>query len=323
MIPQEWLLEAEKRIRPTALVTPITEDPRRGIFLKWENRQMTGSFKLRGALNKVLSLEPWERERGLVTCSAGNHGQGVAVAARQTGSRVIVFASNHAVPAKLEAMQHLGAEIRLVDGGYALAEKTARNFAETEGMTFISPYNDVQVIAGQGTIGLELSRQLPEIGSSWEVYIPVGGGGLLSGIASWFVSVDSKPRIIGVQSEASPYFNALFTRGSQEGVVETESIADGLAGEVEAGSVTIPLVRRLADEVRLVTEEEIINAIRLCWQEYGERIEGSAATALAAAVKSQDPELTKVVIISGGNIQPEMFVQICGGIEHSPQAGVS
>lgn len=323
MIPHEWLLEAEMRIRPSALVTPITEDPRRGIFLKWENHQVTGSFKLRGALNKVLSLEPWEREKGLVTCSAGNHGQGVAVAARRTASRVIVFASNHAVPAKLEAMQHLGAETCLVDGGYALAEKTARLFAETQGMTFISPYNDVQVIAGQGTIGLELSSQLPSIGSDWEIYIPVGGGGLLSGIASWFAASESKPRIIGVQSEASPYFQALFVHGSQEGVAETESIADGLAGEVEAGSITIPMVRKLADEIRLVTEEEITSAIRFCWQEYREKIEGSAAVALAAAVKSRDSDSKKVVIISGGNIQPEVFARICGEHETSPQVGAA
>ncbi|TLM97333.1 pyridoxal-phosphate dependent enzyme, partial [bacterium] len=150
MIPQEWLREAHCRIRPTVITTPVTEDPQRGLFLKWENHQVTGSFKIRGALNKVLCLEPWERTRGLVTCSAGNHGQGVALAGQQTASRVIVFASDHAVSAKVNAMRQYGAEVRLVNGGYALAEKTAREFAETEEMTFVSPYNDGQVIAGQG-----------------------------------------------------------------------------------------------------------------------------------------------------------------------------
>lgn len=317
MIPLEWLLEADRRIRPTALVTPVTEDPRRGIFLKWENHQATGSFKLRGALNKVLDLELWERQRGLVTCSAGNHGQGVAVAARQTGSRVIVFASDHAVPAKLEAMKQLDAEIHLVNGGYALAERTAREFARAEEMTFVSPYNDGQVIAGQGTIGLELARQLPEMDADFEVYIPVGGGGLLSGIAASLTNQKSRPRVIGIQSEASSYFHALFTRGSQDGVLETESIADGLAGEVEEGSITIPLVRQLADEIRLVSEDEIKEAIRLCWKEYHEKIEGSAAAALAGALKSTSKN-KKVVILSGGNIQPELFEQICKWDDSTP-----
>jgi threonine dehydratase len=311
MIPHEWLLAADSRIRPTALVTPVTEDPRKGIFLKWENHQLTGSFKLRGALNKILTLEPWERERGLVTCSAGNYGQGAAVAANQTKSRLIIFASAHAVPAKIKAMQALGAEVRLVAGGYELAEQIAQEFASKEQMTFVSPYNDGQVIAGQGTICLELARQISDVNAETEIYIPVGGGGLLSGVASVFQDSSNKPKIIGVQSEASPFFHELFTRGSQEGVVETESLADGLAGRVQEGSITIPMVLQLADEILLVSEEDIRLAIRWCWQEYTEKIEGSAATALAAALNSPRSSSKKVVILSGGNIQPEVFEQIC------------
>ena len=321
MIPQEWLLAADQRIRPTALITPITEDPRRGIFLKWENHQVTGSFKLRGALNKVLTLEPWERERGLVTCSAGNHGQGVALAAQQTGSNVIVFASDHAVPSKINAMQRYGADVRLVNGGYELAEKLSREFAENEGMTFISPYNDGQVIAGQGTIGLELMRQLPNLDSIREIYIPVGGGGLISGIASAYSGLENRPRLIGVQSQASPFFHALFYHGTQQGVLEKESIADGLAGAVEEGSLTIPLVMEMVDEIQLVSESEIRQAIRFCWQQYQERIEGSAATALAAALKSPFTTTDRVVVISGGNVQVEEFDRILGEHAHAQEDG--
>ncbi len=312
MIPQEWLQAAMARIRPTAIVTPITEDPQRGFFLKWENRQVTGSFKLRGALNKVVSLEDWERKRGLVTCSAGNHGQGVALAARQTGSEVIVFASDHAISAKVEAMRNLGADVRLVNGGYALAEKTARDYAAQHSMTFISPYNDGQVIAGQGTIGLELIDQIHNLATVESIYIPVGGGGLLSGIASAFAGLENRPRVVGVQSEASLYMHALFYSGTQDGVSETPSIADGLAGAVEEGSITIPLVQELADEIMPISEEEIERAIRFCWNTYHEIIEGSAAAALAGALRAEHRTESKIVVISGGNIQPEEFNRICG-----------
>ncbi len=311
MIPQEWLREANRRIRPTVITTPVTEDPQRGLFLKWENHQVTGSFKLRGALNKVLCLEPWERTCGLVTCSAGNHGQGLALAGQQTASRVIVFASDHAVPSKVDAMRQYGADVRLVNGGYALAEKTARDFAEAEEMTFVSPYNDGQVIAGQGTIGLELLEQIQNFDRIQSIYIPLGGGGLVSGVAAALDALDNRPRIIGVQSEASPYFHSLFYSGSQDGVVEKESIADGLAGAVEEGSITIPMVRQLADEILLVSEVEIERAVRFCWRTYHEKIEGSAAVALAAALQLPQPESKKVVILSGGNIQPEVFERIC------------
>src|SRR5512133_61419 len=160
MIPSDWLDLATRRLQGQVEQTPLTYDPQLDLFIKWENRQVTGSFKIRGALNKVLSLEPWEQQRGLVTASAGNHGQGVALAARQVGARAIVFASNHAVPAKVEAMRALGAEVRQVPGGYELAEQTGLKFAVEQGKTWVSPYNDAQVIAGQATIGLEILEQL-------------------------------------------------------------------------------------------------------------------------------------------------------------------
>jgi threonine dehydratase len=327
MIPYEWLEQAAARIAPHIHKTPLSYDTERGLYLKWENRQVTGSFKIRGALNKILSLQGWERERGLVAASAGNHGQGVALAGRLVGAKVIVFASDHAVPAKVEAMRSLGAEVRLARGGYGEAEQAGLEYARSHGATWVSPYNDGQVIAGQGTLGLEILEELPAgIRATW--LVPAGGGGLISGVGAALFAARSAThpgplpegervgpnihRLLGVQSEASPFLDAIFHTGTQEGVVELPSLADGLAGPVEAGSLTIPLARRYADDFVLVSEAEIAEAIAFAWKHYGERIEGSAATALAAALTGKVPARPAVVIISGGNIQKEVHEGIVG-----------
>lgn len=305
MIPSSWLLDAEQRISPYILKTPLTWDAELGLFLKWENRQITGSFKLRGALNKTLSLQPWEFRRGLVTASAGNHGQGLAYAGRLVGAPVIVFASEHAVESKIDAMRRLGADVRLVPGGYAEAEAAGIAFAQDQAATWVSAYNDGAVIAGQGTLGLEalqqLSGSLPE---AWVV--PVGGGGLISGIAAALDQVKPRPHLIGVQSTASPYFHSIFHHGSQAQVVELPSLADGLSGAVEEGAVTIPIVQRYVEDILLVSEEQIAEAIRFAWEMYRECIEGSAAVTLAAYLAGKIKFRTALLIFSGGNIQPEL-----------------
>lgn len=315
MIPLSWLREAETRIAPTIRVTPLTFDPENKIYIKWENHQVTGSFKLRGALNKILTLQPWERERGIVAASAGNHGQGVALAARMTGAKAIVFASEHAVPAKIQAMQALGAEVRLVPGGYGEAEQAAIEFAASSGATWVSPYNDGQIIAGQGTLAREILAQLPDArGFTW--LVPAGGGGLLAGIGAALKAdgeqggQPSTAKLVGVQSIASPFMHQLYHAGSQEGVLELPSLADGLSGPVEANSLTIPLIRKYADDLVLVTEQEIRSAIRFAWQHYGERIEGAGAVSLAAVISGKVSTTPAVVIISGGNIQAELHQQI-------------
>jgi threonine dehydratase len=310
MIPQEWLAQAASRLNDRIDKTPLLYDNKNDIYLKCENRQRTGSFKLRGALNKVLSLAEWERQQGIVTASAGNHGQGVALAARETGTQVIVFASQHAVPAKLEAMRTLGAEVRLVGGGYAQAEQAALAFAAHTRLTWVSPYNDGQVIAGQGTLGFELVEQIPA-GVSCSVITPVGGGGLISGVGAAIEFTGRKHRLIGVQSEASPFMHSLYKTGSQEYVLETDSLADGLAGMVEPGSITIPMVQKYVQEFVLVTEEEIAQSIAYSWYHYGEKIEGSAAASLAAVLSGKYVKRPAVIILSGGNIQPELHNQIC------------
>lgn len=311
MIPRDWVKAAGERLRGRVRRTPVSFDDALGCYLKWENLQETGSFKLRGAMNKVLTLQPWEREQGLVAASAGNHGQGVAVAARLMGARAVVFASEHAMPSKLDAMRALGAEVHLVPGGYAEAESAGKQFAEQQGMIWISPYNDAQVIAGQATVGLELLDELPaqELEA---IVVPVGGGGLISGVGLVLDQLPAghRPRLIGVQSEASPYFHAILKSGSQDGVVEQESLADGLAGRVEDGSITIPMVRAMVDDVILVSEVEIEQAIAAAWKRYGAVIEGSAATALAAALSGKFAHRPAALILSGGNIQPEIHRQL-------------
>lgn len=309
MIPTNWLEDAAERIAPYIRRTPITYIPQQDLFVKWENQQVTGSFKVRGAFNKILCLEEWERAQGLVTASAGNHGQGVAMAGKKVGAKVTVFASEHAVPAKIEAMRALGAQVILIPGGYGDAEKAGLEYAKTSGAVWISPYNDGQVIAGQGTLGIEIYRDLPPLRESTWV-IPAGGGGLVSGIGAALEDINPHPHLVAAQSEASPFLCSLFQHTTQDGVIELDSLADGLAGPVEPGSLTIPLVRQYVDEFVLVSENEIARAIAFCWQQYSEKIEGSAAAALAAVLFNKVKSRPAVVLISGGNIQPELHAEI-------------
>lgn len=322
MLPYVWLEAAAGRIAPYIRKTPLTHDHTQDLYLKWENHQVTGSFKARGALNKILALQPWERQAGLVAASAGNHGQGVALAGQITGAPVIIFASEHAVPAKLAAMRALDAELRLVPGGYGEAEQAGLAYAAESGASWVSPYNDGLVIAGQGTLGLEILAELPDqAGFTWVV--PVGGGGLIAGIGAALRAGAhaGRARLVGVQSQASPFFYTIFQHGSQAGVVELPSLADGLAGPVEDGSLTIPLVRRSVDDFVLVSEADIAHAVAYAWRQYGEVIEGSAAAALAAVLAGKITGRPALVVISGGNIQPELhqnLARLTAGPDETP-----
>jgi threonine dehydratase len=309
MLPATWLTQAAERIQPHIVHTPLTYDAANDLFVKWESYQVTGSFKARGALNKALSLQAWEYAAGLATASAGNHGLGVALAARLTGCPATVFVPEQAVPLKVQAIQALGAQVRFTPGGYAESELAARQFAAVEGAAWISAYNDGQVIAGQATIALEALAELPQPDSlTW--IVPVGGGGLAAGIGAALGSFSPGARVIGVQAANSPFFHALYRGAPQDGVVESPTLADGLAGAIEDHSITIPLARRYLEEIVLVSEAEIIAAIRYAWEHYGEPLEPSAAAALAAALSGKIPRRPAVVIASGGNIQPELLSQI-------------
>jgi threonine dehydratase len=309
-IPDIWFQQALDRIRPHIVTTPLTRDRDRGLFLKWENHQVTGSFKARGALNKVLALEEWERRAGLVAASAGNHGQGVALAAQLTGTTAEIYVPSDAVPAKVDAVRQLGGVLSFIGGGYGDVEAAAKKYAREAGKTFISPYNDAQIIAGQGTIALEVAKQLEaqygvsarDLGA-W--VLPVGGGGLICGCAAALKTLGVGPTMRGVQPAASAFTFNLFHRGSQAGVEDNPTLADGLSGAIDEESITIPLMREFVDDIATVEEADIERAISLAWSTYGEKLEGSAAAALADALSGKIKDGPWVVVLTGGNIQPQ------------------
>ena len=299
--------QAGLRLRAHVRQTPLIYDPATGIWLKCENEQLTGSFKLRGALNRCLLLTPAELGRGLVAASAGNHGQGVAYAARLLGARATIVVPADAIECKVEGIRSLGADVRMVRGGYAVAESEGERLAAASGGVWISPYNDPEVIAGQGTVGLEIECQWgdAQLGGPAEVYVPVGGGGLAVGIGA---ALDGfRIRVIGVLPEASPYLHSYFHTGSMEGVVERPTLADGLSGPVEAGSITLALVPRYVDDMVLVSESEIRAAMKWAWSR---RIvaEPSAAVALAACLRQ--PSGTRLAVLSGGNVDARLWQEV-------------
>jgi threonine dehydratase len=310
MIPNEWLIEARQRLEGKVLRTPLIHDRDASIFLKLENLQITGSFKIRGALNRILTLSEDERA-WVVTASAGNHGLGVAYAIRLSGGKAVIFVSDHAVPQKVEAIRALGGEIREVRGGYGEAEAAAIRFAESTNGTFISPYDDPQVIAGQATVGLELIDQL-EGKSIRSVIVPVGGGGLLAGIGSALQGTGLRVKLIGVNPVESQFFFSQYTRGIQAGVEDRPTLADGLAGAINPSAITIPILKNLEASIITIEEPAIQEAVQTIWKKYDQKVEGSSAIALAAI--AQDPSIEKpaIVILTGGNIQQEVFSGLVG-----------
>lgn len=314
MIPQKWLKAASQRLNGKIHRTPLTHDAERGLYIKWENKQKTGSFKVRGALNRALILEDWEREMGLVTASAGNHGQGVALAGQIIGAETRVFVSEDAPAVKIEAMRALGAKIELIKGGYHDAEEAGLAYAKRNDAVWISPYNDGHVIAGQGTIASEILEEVPQTAKmTW--IVPLSGGGLLSGIGAVLGTQAKDTRVVGVQVASAAFMHALFYKGTQSGIQDLPTLADGLAGAVEEKSITIPLIQKYVDEVLLVSEDEVAQAIAFAWHEYGEKIEGAGAVGLAAVLSKKVAQEQSVIIISGGNIQPEVHAEILGRYE--------
>lgn len=310
MIPNEWIYESANRIQGKIDKTPISFVPELNAYLKWENEQKTGAFKIRGALNKILTLAPWEQERGLVAASAGNHGLGVAYAANLVGAKATVFIPEETAKNKEEAIVGYGATIYKIKGDFSQAELEAQLFAVKKGSTWISPYNDGQIIAGQSTLGLELIEQISPFDAD-ACLVPVSGGALISGIGLAFKSKGLNIKLIGVQAENSAYFHSLYHFGSIKNVFETKSVADGLTGGVEKNSITIPLVRSMADNFVLVTEEEIEHAIAYVWYHYNILIEGSAAVPIAAIINKKVNVKKPILILTGSNIQKKYHHNIC------------
>jgi threonine dehydratase len=308
------ILEAEVRIRPQVPVTPLDVSPVLSaslgceVLLKCEHLQPTGSFKVRGAANKVLVLDEAVRRAGVITASTGNHGQGVARAGALAGVAVTVYVGSATAPQKLAAIRALGAEVVIIDGPPIDAELEARRQAEIQGKTYISPYNDLDVIAGQGTIGVELARQSPELAA---VFVSVGGGGLISGIGTALKHLNPRTRIVGVWPENSPCMLAALKAGAIVDTPEFPTLSDATAGAVEAGSVTFPICGAVIDATLTVTETEIASAMRTVAQTDRWMIEGAAGVAVAGLLKSAAAYQGRKVaaVVCGRNIALDRFLR--------------
>lgn len=304
----EDVLRARERIRPYIPPTPVEEAnalPGR-VFLKLENANKTHSFKVRGALNAMLALTDEERERGVITASTGNHAQGVANAARILGVKATIIMPESAARRKILGVKRLGAEIVLFGETYDEAEEEAHRLQHERGMTYVSPYNDPDVIAGAGTIGLEILDAVKEV---QRVIVPIGGGGLISGIATVIKSRDPSIEVIGVNPLTSPeMYNLIY---DLEHTIGGESLADALPGKIEAGSITVEIVKQLVDRIVLASEEDIARAMRYMAFEQGWIAEGGGVVGIAAltngAIPPEIPEGATVIVISGGNVDGDVL----------------
>jgi threonine dehydratase len=308
----EKVVKAAQRIRPEARRTPLEHSPILSretgaiVYLKWENRQVTGSFKFRGALNKVRSLPLADVKRGAVTASTGNHGLGASLAARTQGLDLTLVLPAHVSAEKRRRLAESGT--RLLDFGENCeeAEIYARRLARDTGRIYISPYNDIEVIAGQGTIGVEVASDFP---GAQSVLVPVGGGGLVSGIAVYLRPVLGSAEILGVEPETSAFMEASLAAGRIVEIEERETVADAVAGGIEPDSITFPLCRELVHGIITVSESAIREAMSLLFETHGEMVEGAGALPLAAVLSARARfERRKIVlIVSGGNISTEAF----------------
>lgn len=278
------------------------------VFLKMENLQKTGSFKIRGAYNKIESLSAAEKGRGVIAASAGNHAQGVAYAAARAGLRATIVMPEIAPLSKIVATRGYGAEVVLAGQVYDEAFCRAQELQREQGATFIHPFDDEQVIAGQGTIGLEILRDLPDVSG---IVAPIGGGGLIAGIATAVKSLAPHVRIIGVQASGAP---AMYLSKKADHIVTTKAaftIADGIAVKVP-GSLTYEIIQRYVDEIVTVEDEEIAGTILMLLERSKVIAEGAGAVGLAAILhgKISGREKKLVAVISGGNIDVNMISRI-------------
>lgn len=310
MVTLEMIYDAQRILRDAAVVTPLIKADKiaENIYLKSENFQLTGSFKLRGAYYKIAKLTDEEASKGVIACSAGNHAQGVAVAATRRGIKSVICMPAGAPISKVEATKSYGGEVVLVPGVYDDAAKKAIELMEKEGYTFVHPFNDERVIAGQGTIGLEILQQLPDVEV---VYVPIGGGGLISGISYVIKAIKPDCKVIGVQAEGAP---SMYESIKQGGIIELEkvsTIADGIAVK-RPGEFTFEMCQKYVDEVVTVSEEEISTAILALMEKQKAVAEGAGATSLAAAMfdKAGLKGKKSVCVVSGGNIDVTILSRV-------------
>ena len=313
MLTLDKIYHAAFVLRDVARRTDLIEAPhlsRHGgqLYLKTENLQVTGSFKVRGAYYKISQLSPEERAKGVIACSAGNHAQGVALAATRMGIRSIVCMPDGAPIMKVENTKNLGAEVCLVPGTYDDAHDYAVSLQAETGMTFIHPYDDELVMAGQGTIGLEILDQLPDVQA---VVVPIGGGGLIAGVALAIKSLRPEVKVYGVQAAGAASMYDAWKAGSYRTLDRVDTFADGIAVKTP-GEQTFELIRRYVDDIVTVSEDEIAAAILALMENQKLVAEGAGATPVAAALFGKLPLAGQktVCLISGGNIDVNILSRV-------------
>lgn len=309
---------AAERIRGLVQQTPLVHSSAfsaalgANVYFKLENRQTTGSFKLRGATNRLMTLTEEQRSKGCVAASSGNHGAAVACAMQKLDTSGVIFVPQQTSTAKVDAIRAYDGEVVFFGTDGLDTEQHAREFAEQNGMYYLSPYNDDQVIAGQGTCAVEIVTQLPSVDA---VLVAVGGGGLIAGVGSVLKQHEPGIRVIGCQPEASPVMACSIDAGHIVEMQSEPTLSDGTAGGIEAGAITFPLNQAVVDEFVRVDEEQISSAMRLYMDSEDDTIEGAAGVAVAALLELEDSVYSQnvVVIICGGNISASKLEQVRSG----------
>ena len=295
-------------IRKTDVIAAPELNPDADIILKTENLQVTGSFKVRGAAYKISQLSDEEKARGVIACSAGNHAQGVALAATKAGAKSLICLPDNAPISKVEATKKYGADVCLVPGVYDDAYNKALELRDSEGYTFVHPFNDEDVIAGQGTIGLEILEQVPDVDA---VIVPVGGGGLISGVAYAIKALNPNVKVYGVQASGAPSMVNSIKEGKIKRLAYVTTIADGIAVK-EPGDLTFDIVSQYVDELVTVTDDEVAAAILALIEQQKLCAEGAGAVSVAAAMFNKVPVAGKKVVclVSGGNIDVTILSRV-------------
>jgi threonine dehydratase len=295
-------------VKKTDMVYAPKLNPGVDIYLKTENLQITGSFKIRGSYYKMSRLSKEEKAKGVIACSAGNHAQGVALAAQKNGIKSVICLPDNAPISKIEATKSYGAEICLVEGVYDDAYKKALSLRDEFGYTFIHPFDDEDVIAGQGTIALEIEDQLPGLDA---VIVPIGGGGLISGIAYTIKAINPSVKVYGVQAQGAPSMRNSVRDHEIEELASVSTIADGIAVK-KPGNLTYEICSKYVDEIVTVNDDEISAAILALMEQHKLVTEGAGAVAVAAAMFNKvDIKGKKVVcLLSGGNIDVTILSRV-------------
>ncbi len=281
------------------------------VYLKLENNQHTGSFKLRGATNTILSLDDDERARGVVAVSSGNHGRAVAAVALDLGIEATICISSRVPAVKVDAMRALGATVVVAGPSQEDADTEARRLVVHRGLTLVHPFDDPRVIAGQGTIGIEILEDLPDVGT---IVVPLSGGGLISGIAVVAKSADPAIRMIGVSQDRGPAMVESLAAGTLVDVVETDTLADALAGGLgPENNHTLEMCASLLDGTALVSEDEIAAGMAALFRDDHQAVEGGAAVGVAALLAGTvEPAGTTVIVVSGGNVSARTLLAVVG-----------